>query len=331
MPERYLGFTMQDTMPRAFIDKRQMILDEYDTEKRREGINVKRVLEFLRNNRININPKIIFLKPEEAGEFDSKVDIDREPLENGGSFYPHVNLVVVLRNKEMERYNGLEYTEGILVHELVHYATKFKRFKQTRREGGGSVVDVPRLGLSTSTQTKIEWGHFLEEGLCDMFRGRYIEKNITPIFLESIEHGTGYKKCDCNDTVPAGRVGLEMKVPLPVKYLYNNENDVTTGSKAAFAGFGVELLVKKFPELLPLLQEARQTKEGLKVLGHFFTKITPPNQPNLYFTLQRGAYNDLDFMKKLQLIIKNFYGDGRGIIQSHSEELSADWEKLKIN
>ena len=83
MPEQHPGFTMQDTMPRALIEMRQIILDEYDTKERGEGLNVSRVLDFLRDSGINIKPKIIFLKPEEAGEFDSKVDIDREPLERG--------------------------------------------------------------------------------------------------------------------------------------------------------------------------------------------------------------------------------------------------------
>ncbi len=287
------------------------------------GLNLIRVENFITSFGLEVKPYIIIEESDMAKlrEIDANSGLFRhvnDDILGGGIYIPEVDLVVIYRDPSMEKLNGPIYTEAILVHELAHATCMNKGYIETRENN----YIKPRVGFNLPNN--FEWGSFLEEGFAEYFRGIYKQKYINRRDKLRLQSITEYGNIKMDDTLgspdSAGNI-----LPVPFKYL-DVTGETSIGVKeSAYAGFAIELLMRKNKNLFKVLCNARSSIEALRSLPIELNKM----DQGLYLFLQKGEYDMDSFRSKLKYIIDGLLGGTSKVIKSRGN-LRKYWQNVGI-
>lgn len=301
-----------------FQSLRHRLLEAFPKEANK-GLNLERVEKFILDEGLTLGSYVVVNYEDlpKLRKIDGGLNIinDFGYPRFHGRYFPEFDLVIVVRSKRFEKSNGSVRTESILVHELAHASCRRDAFVTGSGKGIGN-----RLGFCI-LDNSIDWGWFIEEGWAEMIEGKYTEKFSQDQDRREIMRILGLPNLKIDDVLahPYKRGKL---LPLPLKYIssgYTNGNFYVGMSETSWAAYGLELLIKKNPRILPLLYEARKNIAGLRALAGEFNAI----YPGLYSLLQKSDYNEVDFKTKLEFIINHVVGPVTYSLKSES-----GWKKF---
>ena len=116
-------------------------------------------------------------------------------------------------------------------------------------------------------------------------------------------------------------------LPIPVKYLHVASDGKVRYSITAFAGYALELLWRKRPDLRDAMKEARTLFSGLERVKSILDEI----HRGIYRALQLGGYTEDDFVNKLNMVISKFYGGLPSFIDGEREKLTEELKEVWNN
>ena len=307
-------------IPSAFKSIKNNLIEEFPKEKI-EGLNTKRVEDFIQAEGLEVKPYIIFDRKDlrKINKIVGNTGLLRSTFDNGesGLYSPETDLVLIARDRKYEESSGAVYTEGLLVHELTHASSMY----QGHVAADYNKFYTPRVGFCLP-QNKTPWGWLLEEGWADIHRANYFAKNASDTEKAKLEKTLRFGSLEMTDTVPITTPAGET-LPLPIKYFYiTPEGNVTTKS-SAFAAYALELLFEQEPALKSLLTKGRNSVEGLRNIAQAFEKI----MPGLYKSLQTADYTEASFSEKLSTVITDVVGDVNKAVKAKGE-LRNKWDNL---
>jgi hypothetical protein len=308
-------------MPSHVKNMRERFLQEFPKEKHTD-LNLLRIEKFISEQGLTAKPYVIFEKEDipriqeiEGGTNLLRSFYKKESVK--GIYNPEAGLVFIIRDRELEQANGIIYTEGVLVHELAHGSSASQDYL-VHKEGG---IYSPRVGFGLPQNEK-PWGWFLEEAWAESQKGEYIEKFASEEDRKKLEDKLNYGELNYSDTV-AMQYEKGKYIPLPLKYLYIDSNGQPHYGDSALAGFALDILYKKHPELKKLMIEARESTEGLKQLARKLNSISP----NLYKEIQLGGPDPREFVQKCLLIIDQVGGGKKNCIKAQGK-LEKFWNNM---
>ncbi|HEY4515387.1 MAG TPA: hypothetical protein VJJ22_04540 [Candidatus Paceibacterota bacterium] len=179
-----------------------------------------------------------------------------------GTYYPELDLVLLIRKEKMEEANGSTYTESVLLHEWVHSTKQF-------------------------ANTEYGQGWFFEEGFADLQRVKY---------LAHLPKKKQASSVDILVKVPIPETELSFK--LPSKYVSVGENGETTGIIPSIAAYGLEKLFAICPGLEQNLLEVRNGRQDLGSTKKLIDRVAL----GLFDRLMKLDYTAKDFLKGLGMI-----------------------------
>lgn len=309
-------------MPQSFELVKNRLLVEFPKEEI-EGIDTKRVEDFILRQGLEIKPFIVFDRKDlqKVRKIVGGTGLLRSVFSNGecGLYSPEMDMVLVVRDKDVEESSGAIYTEGLLAHELAHASSMYQGYVTADQKG----FYTPRVGFCL-LQNEVPWGLLLEEGWADMNRANYFAEHASDEEKKKLENVLGFGNVDMEDTVPSSDpMNNNEIIPLPIKYLYITADGRPTTKSSAYGGYALELLCKKDPSIKSLLLEARSSVEGLRKLAQTIDKISP----GLYKSLSVGDYTEASFFEKLAYVIENVAGGTQNAIKA-SNSLKNRWDSL---
>jgi len=309
-------------MPQSFESVKNRLLTEFPKEKI-EGIDTRRVEDFILQQGLEIKPFIVFDRKDlqKVRKIVGETGLLRSVFSNGecGLYSPEMDMVLVVRDKDVEESSGAIYTEGLLTHELAHASSMYQGYVTADQKG----FYTPRVGFCLP-QNEMPWGLLLEEGWADMNRANYFKEHASVEDKRKLENSLQFGDLDMEDTVPSSHPSKSNEmIPLPIKYLYITADGRPTTKSSAYGGYALELLCKKDPSIKPLLIEARSSVEGLRKLARAVDKIIP----GLYKSLSVGDYTEASFFEKLTYVIENVAGGTENAIKA-SNSLRNRWDNL---
>ena len=270
-------------MPEEWRVLREKILNNF--ESKTDGLNIERVKDFMKERNLPVTDFVFFEEkdiPALKEIFANVRGADSFFVGNRGRYISEINLLFVRREEENEKVNGTIFTEGLLVHELVHSTSQYVQYIKKDDE-----IFVPRAGFGFKYQQLdgVFFGGLLEEGFADLLRGDYIEQNITNENREKIAKERPNTFDDYGFDVAD-------------KYMYFTKNSVGMVS-TSIAATALEMLCKKEPKLKEVLIEARSDIKKLREIPKLINAI----KPGLYLDIQKCEYSVEDFTR-VQNIIK---------------------------
>lgn len=171
-----------------------------------------------------------------------------------GFYKEGVNMIVMRRGTYSEHLYGPEYTESVFVHEQVHGSNRHNGMVTTIQDGRPQ-TGTPRVGQALDLPDGRSYGGFLEEGVAEYIRGRYI--------AEILKKPGGFADLPY-DTVRVN-MGLHApRVPMPSPYITHNEKGSLGPPLVSAAGVAVKLLVQKDSALEAAFLQARTDVAGLR-------------------------------------------------------------------
>jgi len=298
-PEKIKRVERHDKMPKGFEFLRAQIIEA--CKSRSEGLDIERAREFIRSKKLPVRDFVIIEDediPQLQKLFRGLYDMNR--FIGGkvkGAYISELDLIIVHRDRTMEKQNGSMETEGNLVHELAHGGHAYSQYAETTDS-----LFRPRSGFNLPYNQENQgfaWGYFLEEGFADMMRGEYSEKNLPTEMKEKIQKEFENEEIEVNrDAVSEHFSGIDIEID--VKYLNLDPEGYVSYPLSAIAATGLQMLCKKQPKLKEVLIEARTDIEKLREIPRLINEI----KPGLYSEIQKNAlYNKADFAR-VQNIIK---------------------------
>ncbi len=283
-----------------------------------EGLNLDRVQDFF--TELNLPKHEVFFVTDAALE---KVDKVLTPIFGeksfeptiGGMFVTELDLVFVRRTGRENSPTDKLVSESLAVHELAHASSGYSKGKMKERRSFFKKTlkpDVPRAGFFIKDQKSgLARGSFFEEGFCELLRSKYVTRHADlGAFLDHLTpHDSTLNKFGDLEQ----RVHLSPAHPLflPAKYwLPQEEMARPKYPHPSFAGFGIELLCKENPELLPLMVAARSDVTALQKLPEAVNSIAP----GLYGPLSKLEYKPEAFLGGLIKIWKGLGKDIRELV-----------------
>lgn len=293
------------------------------------GLDLNRAEDFIRSNGMEVKPYIIIGREDQdllnriSGSSGLFRNVNFKEGVGGGIYIPEIDMVVVIRDPEKERLNGVIYTESILVHELAHASSMYRGFIKPF----GKDVDAymtPRSGYCLPNSNS-EWGWFLEEGFAELLRGKYKSKYMNRLDKNKLERSFNYGELDWDDTLQTPDED-NIILPSPLKYADLRSNGVPGNKSSSYAAFALELILKRDPEIFPLLCEARKSLPSLRKLAKRLNKVSD----GLYLYIQKGPYNMESFRSKLLYVINNISGGFKEAVKADGR-LRDHWKQLGFN
>jgi len=282
-------------MPARNQELRRALLERLPSSM--ENLDIKRVESFILGLGIPLGEVLVVDKENE--ELIKKIfaEFNLEYLYNSqrdrnGVYIPEIDLCIVLRDKGHESLNGPVYTEGFIVHELIHASSRPKFIKR------GESQYVPRTGnairASVDTDTRFSFrGFFFEEGIAGYFQGEYIKQ------LSTEERGALLEKVGL-----ARNTNLDMPsrydfdgIHIPPNFLHLGPRGVEL-KKATMAAMGVKLIAEKEPSFIKIMLASRNDAVELKKIPQLLERL----KPGLYNALQKLGDTADDFTKGYRLI-----------------------------
>jgi len=308
-------------IPSSFNNVKSALIERFPTQEVR-GLNTTRVEEYIKKNNLKVKPYVIFEKKDliELKKIIGETKLDRSVFDQDkyGLYIPEIDLVLLMRDPELEEINGPLFTEGLLVHELVHATGSFGNVVIT----DSNSAYTPRSGFFL-TQNKKPWGWFLEEGFADMLRGEYVSQHATDQDLKRMEQSLSYPSLSFKSTIPLkSSSNPSILSPIPIKYLFCKPESVM-GLISSIAASGVEMLCNANPQLRQRMIEARNSINGLRALTQEIDKIAP----GLYPHIQKTDPTMEDSHKCLKYIIEKLHGDIQSSIVAEGK-LKETWDLL---
>lgn len=245
------------------------------------------------------NTESVFFFPEDVADINRYLDeigvpdafsADDDSPKRQAAFVPHWNLALVRRSQKIEDLNGGTFFESRLIHESVHGSGvgPLSRY--------GDVVFTPRTGQHFRLGD-VDWGAFLEEGLCEMVSARYRQEYMVPLMKGMTGRGDleEYAFLDVKNTQ------TDFAYSLPLRYFFVRTGEVLTmAGVSTVPGYALELLCHKKAELFPALVNARKEVEGLRKVAQIVNSI----RQGLYSELMRINYNINDFEYGLKKVLE---------------------------
>lgn len=269
----YIDTAALDSVKKALDEQRKKMFERFPSDL--EGLNVDRINNFFESYDLSVPPVIVLAK-EQYDDFDQYMEDNfgaKMDSEAYASYLPHLDLVCVKRNRDIEVENkGAEFTESIIVHELAHGSTMIGGQVAVIDADNNTKINSFRSGHIVQVLRHEEGGtgHFLEEAFAERMRGKY---------FESIGMKTGVSRRD-EDEYSLTTI-RDITVEVPPKYSFKSKgNDCIVAS--SFAAAALELLMEKDPDLWPAFLSARKDVEGLREVAKRLNAI----QPGLYKTLR---------------------------------------------
>ncbi len=275
-------------MPEVCRVLREKILENF--ESKTDGLDIERASEFMWSQNLPVS-EFVFFDEEDALKlqelFGNTYTVAHVP---GGTYLMELDLILIRRERDLEKFNDSTFEEGKLIHEMVHAGNSYDEYVE-----GEKYPLRPRSGfVLVETRKETPWGWFLEEGFADMMRGEYVGKNrkvqIPEKELEEKEKKSLYE-------------GVSSKY---VFMLPEKENAlIKDGSvhigfiQSSIAAVGLEMLCEKEPKLRQVLIESRSDIEKLREIPKLINAI----KPGLYMEIQKCAYQAKEFAR-VQKIIK---------------------------
>ncbi len=285
---------------------RELILEKIPSVE--DGLNLKGAKKFLQGLNIPIKDHI-FTDQKGLESFNTLSSKHKfHPYLIGkfwlGAYFEELSMVIINRSRCHEDTDGPEVSEGIYIHEQAHSLNGYKHCVVEDKK-----VELSRIGLAVGPYQE-ERGIFLEEGLVDMIRAKYIEKNSSPKLKTAAFSHSEKERRDPNskllytytpDKNSRGPHKSTFTFPMPIKYLYRaSRYGRLDYIPSALAGFGMELLCKKSPELFETLLRARTNVEALRQVPQILNSLSP----NLYPRLRSLKYTEKDFLEGLKIILE---------------------------
>lgn len=220
-----------------------------------------------------------------------------------GAYLSTVDLVYVVRDPKIEAVNkGHAVTEATLVHEQTHGNSAHKTIIYAPYDE----QDIPSFARVRNGFRVGDQGSFFEEGFAGLMEHLYI--------TEELGLADGLADLDAWQ-----RIGLPdgSFFTLPGSYLQEvGGSALPEPVPAAYAAFGVELLVAKDPGLLRVMSRARQDVDGLREFAARIEALSP----GLYRELGSKPYTPYGFIDADRSIIDRLYdGDRRKALELVSE------------
>jgi len=285
-------------MPKIGQILREKILE--NIENKTDGLDIERVCEFMWSKNLPVSD-FVFFDVEDIPKLQEilgeKIDVRSLVSDAGGAYLPTLDLILIARDREKEKINGLVYSEKVLIHEQTHAANSYDKYTKTE-EG----VYRPRSGFIIMRGEKLLRGCFLEEALAEMQSGDYFEQNISPKIKKNIQQLYRDRK------FVSLRAAFELLgCEVSEKYFDVIDNGESFGwSPAAIAATGLEMLCRKQPKLKEIIIEARSDIEKLREIPKLINDI----KPGLYTEIQKCEYTAEDFIR-VQNIIKEAIEDSK--------------------
>ncbi|MCU0652785.1 MAG: hypothetical protein MUD10_00810 [Candidatus Pacebacteria bacterium] len=261
-----------------------------------EGVNLSRAKDFVESMGLEVNP-VVFVDESNTARINeiltkhSIIGMEWVPGESG-DYSQQLGLVFVKINRETGGANELFRAESLAVHEMFHSTSKYGGTISKAMRGRIEMADR-RLGFCSGAPGK-PFGEFLEEGFAEFMRGRYSKIYADENYKKSVEIATG-KKFSENVLKTSAGVGEYL---LPVKYAMPTATGEAQWPVASVAAFAIEQFCEVIPDLESHMVEARKSASGLKKVFKDIESVCP----GLYLELQKGAYDENSFVKKLLLV-----------------------------
>jgi hypothetical protein len=281
-------------------------------ESRTEGLDLKRIDDFMREKGLPVKEALIF-SDEDLSEIlkicESSGLLPDDAFDECFAYYIlELELVLLKRQPEKELLNGVIYTESDIIHEKGHASSNYQHYSEF--DGG---VYVPRAGFglpnNDQTGSYSSWGMFFEEGFVEMLSGEYKARFSTEkekqVQFDMFDLPEGFSTDAIEDMVDFA----DEELPLPIKYSYLEDEESFVTSPSSAAAFGVELLCRKSPELYETMIAARSDLDSLRKIPVLIEKIKPGLYGKLTHLLTPGEEGgEEDFAKGLKIIIDEVYG-----------------------
>ena len=266
-PQRSNQRSISSEMPSWCRDLREEVIAKIPSNT--EGLDTERVSSFISSYNLLVGEHIVF--DEEYLPQLKELLLPSRSLRNGlrdgspGVFIAELDLVLVVRGRDSEVLNGAIYTEGLLVHELVHASGRHRVYVHN-----GTTVYMPRCGFALSNG-ETSSGSFFEEGCAEMLRGQYIQ-DFSP--SRTILGLLDFLSAD-----------MVYKYSVDAKYCYFTPTRGISMFAGSPAAYGLELLCERDNQLRDALLSARGRVEDLRRVARIVSQISP----NLYRQLRRSA------------------------------------------
>jgi len=293
---------MTETMPPSWEAYRERLKQEIIP--RTEGLNLARVEAYTDSLGLPAKDYLVYDESDLPKVQELSEDaVNPEWIEqNAATYIPETDFVLLRRDYERERANGPVYTEGVLIHELAHASNSHRKYrKQATAEG--MEVRLPRTGFSV-LNPEFERGTFFEEGFCDYIRAEYVKQyqnRLRAIQMLRLFYPRNTGKYQLDATFKAAH--SEQRIP--AKYFFAMPDPYTPViSSSSVAGFGVELLCKRSPELFPKLIQARSDLEALRAVPRLINDLSP----GMYEELRDLEDTEESFDLGLKTIVDRLYG-----------------------
>lgn len=284
------------------------LLDEIEPDE--EGINPKRAVDFVSAQGITPRDYIIFNERELRKIFEiykkHSFKFDEAAYASNWAAMEHNDLDIALirRQRDYEKFNGPIATERYLVHELGHGASGYS----------GCVIEndrvtMPRTGSAVGLHWETAKGHFIEEGFVESLANDYSNMHATPESRKIVSrYFPGDKDPLGNLVRPIYFLNERYKkvyFPLSNNYysVYKDGESLATAC-IDYAAYGMNLLYAKAPELKQTLIESKKDINSLRKVP----KILNGLAPNLYQKLRELPYNDEGFGLGVAIIVDSVYG-----------------------
>lgn len=222
------------------------------------------------------------------------------PDEREGTYVKDLNMSFVIKNKKINTMNHASMTEGIVVHELAHQSGAGINENDSSLEKERVKQNNPRQTFRCGFAfSKRRWGWLLEEGWADVVRQKYILKHPEASALDAVKKRLELPTSISPDfLVTITNEDSVSSYKLPIKYLFMNHEGKVIHAPSAIAAYCVELLQDKITDIFELLKNARKSTKGKRELASKLNAI----HPHLYSVLQRGDYEEKDFLKSLNFV-----------------------------
>jgi hypothetical protein len=252
-------------------ERRSSILELPSSE---QGINVSRVFRYCQTKGLLLKP-VKFLEPANYQQALRIADMD--PHIENGRYLSSLDMLIINRNADMEELNGTELTESWIVHEEEHADTDIAnvearvlfepqdgRFRKVMR-ASVQFTDIA-TGYLTLNQSGELQGTYLEEGVAELARGKYV--------VAVLDRPDGFAQ-----RIRANKSRLIDKYTYLVRKPSGVEINFPPGATAAIT---LERLMQIDPGLADLLKEGHQTADGLAELKKRLNRV----RPELYNIMQ---------------------------------------------
>ncbi len=303
-----------DEFPKFKIVK-QEIINTIDSHT--EGLDLKRVEEFMRSYELPIRDYVIFdedsLDEKKVFEIFEKFGYKYDKEAYLGNWLAmcdtNLDLILIKRRENFEKFNGGRVTESVLVHELAHGTSGFSSCIVTST---GDIL-APRTGFAVGDSSETTKGAFLEEGFVDMLAGKYNKQYMEPELRDKMLPIFRHKYNDYQLTRTRSDLvdNIEVVLPFPTHYAIFTSEYGFSSLVSAQAAFGLELLCDKEPKLFETMLKARNDVEYLRKIPQLINKISP----GLYSELRKLKYTESGFSQGLYTIIEKVYGGKIGDIE----------------